>query len=246
VLDPTRALAQHAAFCAALEGAGVLVERLPPEPALADAPFVSDVLLCFAPVRPGAAPLAVLARPGASSRVGEVASVAARAPALVSPGARIVAIEQPGTLDGGDVILIGDHVAIGVSARTNEAGAKQLAAAVRDAGYRATLCPVEGRLHLASAVTVVDPQLLVGTRDGFASLDALGVLSGSNARRILVDDAHADAANVLSLGETCFVIAGHPPVEHALAGAGRKVVAVELGEFVRADAGPTCLVSILR
>src|SRR5262249_9051933 len=88
--------------------------------------------------------------------------------AIVIVGARARG-EQPGTLDGGDVIRVGDRVAIGVSARTNEHGARQLADAVTRAGYEAKLCPVEGRLHLASAVTVINDRLVVGTRAGFES-----------------------------------------------------------------------------
>src|SRR5262245_12931414 len=76
-LDPARALEQHNGFVRALEGAGVDIVKLQAEPELADAPFVSDVLLCFAAVGSSTCSIAVLARPGAPSRRPEVASVAA-------------------------------------------------------------------------------------------------------------------------------------------------------------------------
>lgn len=243
-LDPARALQQHAGFVRALEASGVDVVQLPPEPALADAPFVSDVLVCFPAVNGARFSLAVLARPGAPSRRPEVTSVAACSRDILPKKTELFAIREPGTLDGGDVLTIGDRVAIGVSARTNEDGALQLASAVARAGYVATLCPVEGRLHLASEVTVVNDRLVIGTRAGLASLDARAVLA-KDVQRLVVGDADVEAANVLSLGGTCFVVSGHPRATAMLRDAGIGVVEVDLGEIVRADAGPTCLVSIL-
>src|SRR5205823_9844865 len=172
-IDPERARAEHAAYVRALEDATVAVTLLPPETDMPDACFTWDTLLAFPSPGDGKTALLVAARPGAPSRRREVASVLGCARRL-APGAEVVEIRDPGTLDGGDVIIYGGCVAIGVSARTNEAGARQLASAVGRFGYHAFLCPVADRLHLASAITSVGARRLIGTRSGFASLEAAG------------------------------------------------------------------------
>ena len=151
-IDPERARAEHTAYVRALEDAAVAVTLLPPEADMPDACFTWDTLLAFPSPGDGKTALLVAARPGAPSRRREVASVLGCARRL-APGAQVVEIRDPGTLDGGDVITYGTRVAIGVSARTNEAGARQLASAVGRFGYHAFLCPVDDRLHLASAIT---------------------------------------------------------------------------------------------
>src|SRR5438093_6979034 len=146
-IDPERARAEHTAYVRALEDATVAVTLLPPEADMPDACFTWDTLLAFPSPGDGKTALLVAARPGAPSRRREVASVLGCARRL-APGAQVVEIRDPGTLDGGDVITYGTRVAIGVSARTNEAGARQLASAVGRFGYHAFLCPVDDRLHL--------------------------------------------------------------------------------------------------
>ena len=248
-IDPIRALEQHRAFRVAIESSGADVVQLPPEPSLPDACFVSDTLLALPPAGdPGASTVALVAtRPGAPSRRDEVASVLACGRRLVRPDTAVERIEEPGTLDGGDVIVFGDRLAIGVSERTNTEGAKQLAAVAEELGYRSFLCPVDGRLHLASAVTVLGPRRLVGTPSGFASLDTAGPDASppDEIERVLVPEEEVAGANVLALGGWCFVAAGHPAAAAALTDAGETVVEVELDEFTRADGGPTCLVALI-
>ena len=246
-IDAARAVAQHRAFVAALSAAGLDLVELPPEPALPDATFVSDTLIALpgAGDPEGSTALLIVTRPGALSRRGEVASVAARAQEL-APGAEVVEIEEAGTLDGGDVVVYGDRIAIGVSGRTNVCGAGQLALAVGRLGYHAFLCPVTDRLHLASAVTSLGPGRLLGTSAGFASLDRSPASAPTGlVERLIVPDEEAGAANVLALGGRVFMAAGHPRTASTLQAAGDRVVELELDEFARADGGPTCLVAIV-
>ena len=159
--------------------------------------------------------LLVAARPGEASRRLEVASVLACARGI-APGAKVMEIAAPGTLDGGDVIVYGRRVAIGISARTNEAGARQLAAAVQRIGYQAFLCPVDDRLHLASAVTPIHASRLIGTASGFASLDAAGPeVVPDDIERLVIPDREVSGANVLAVGGRCFIARGAPSAAQA-------------------------------
>jgi dimethylargininase len=261
-IDLALAREQHAAFVAELSAAGVTLVELPADDRLADACFVSDVLITL-PAAEVVAPavgatgatgaagatkpavLAVATHPGAPSRRPEVAAVLAAARGLVGPTCTVTAIAAPGTLDGGDVIVYGDRVAVGLSGRTDRRGAEQFAGLVRAAGYRPYLCPVEGRLHLASWVSVVRADLLIGVAGGFASLDAAGpdVAPQGEIARIVLPDDEVVAANVLPLGGRVFVAAGNSRAVAALRAAGEEVVEADLSEFTKADGGPTCLIS---
>lgn len=246
-IDVARGARQHAAFVAALEAAGVAVTRLDPDPELPDATFVSDTLVALPRPQGGGAALMVVARPALAARRAEVASVLACATAMVGAGIPIVAVESPATLEGGDVIVYGGRIAIGVSARTSADGARILAEAARSIGYRAFLCPVEDRLHLATAVTAVRQDLLIGTAAGFASLDAAGPECAplGAVDRILLPDDEVGGANVLAVGDTAILAAGHPTASQRLAEHGLRVVNLDLDEFGRADGGPTCLVNVV-
>jgi dimethylargininase len=247
-IDVSRAQAQHAAFCAALEGAGLPLLRLPEEPDLPDATFVSDSLVVLAPPLPDrSAAVVVVARPALASRRLEVESVLRATLAHLPAGTGVVDVAAPGTLEGGDVIFFGDRIAIGLSGRTNLAGASMLADVARSLGYRPFLCPVTDRLHLATAVTAVARDTLIGTAAGFASLDAGGPDAAPPAeiRRLTLPDDELLGANVLALGGQAFLCAGNPTATGLLRAAGLEVHELELDEFALADGGPTCLVNIL-
>ncbi len=246
-IDVSRAQTQHAAFCAALEDAGLSLVRLAEEPDLPDATFVSDTLVALAPLLPDRLPTVVMARPAVASRRPEVDFAARAALACLPAGVRVVPVEDPGTLEGGDVVIFGDRLAIGLSARTNVLGARVLADAARSLGYRPFLCPVTDRLHLATAVTAVAPDTLIGTAAGFASLDAAGpdAAPPGEVRRLLLPDGELPGANVLAIGRNAFLAAGNPAAVRLLRETGLAVHELELDEFGLADGGPTCLVNVL-
>jgi len=122
-----------------------------------------------------------------------------------------------------------------------------LADAARSLGYRPFLCPVADRLHLATAVTAVEPDTLIGTAAGFASLDAAGtdVAPAGEIRRLLLPDDELQGANVLALGGHAFLGSGNPTAARLMHEIGMPVHELELDEFALADGGPTCLVNIL-
>jgi dimethylargininase len=242
-IDPSRAVAQHEVYRQTLQAAGGGVVLLPPEPDLPDACFTWDTVLAFpAPSSIDRTALLCACRPAEPSRRPEVASVFACARHLAGPNVPILQIDAPGTLDGGDVITFDGRVAIGLSARTNAAGAEQLAQALERIGYEVFRCPVQRYLHLASAVCPVGGRQLIGTPLGFSFLDAGGV-TGASINRIEIAEQDVVGANVLAVQGRCFLAAGVPAAAAALRQRGLAVTEVDLDDFTLADGGPTCLVA---
>ena len=137
-IDLERARAQHAAYEWALVEAGCTVRRLDSGPDMPDAVFVEDIAVVLYEG-------AIICRPGAESRRVETAGVEE---SLARHGRALRHITDPGTLDGGDVLVIGRQVFVGSSARTNRAGIDQLAGIIEPAGYTVRVVPVTGCLHL--------------------------------------------------------------------------------------------------
>ncbi len=222
--DFAQALVQHEAYVAALEECGLQVTVLDGLPEFPDAHFVEDVAV----VTPE---LAVLTRPGAVTRRGEVRFIAAS----LSARRPTVSIETPGTLDGGDVLTVGNHLFIGLSERTNEAGARQLGEALARFGYGWTLVPVEAGLHLKSSVTAVGENTLLMTA-ALADLPAF-----ARFERIVVDPAEAYATNTLLLNGRLVVPRGFPRTRQALEVLGVAMLELDMSEFRKMDGALTCL-----
>ncbi len=233
-IDVALAQAQHAEYRQALAAAGVQVEMLPADERYPDSCFMQDPALVIDGV-------AIIARLGAASRQGEEAA-AAEALTGRFPLARIV---PPGTLEGGDVLILPDRVVAGQSGRTNRAGIAQLALALataegpRRAAGRAPLpvleAPVEGYLHLLSAVTHLGEGRLLAV-EGFAIPPALAGLEV-----LRVPAAEAYACNALGIGEKVVLPAGYPQTAALLRAHGFEVLPVPTTEFAKADGGVTCL-----
>jgi dimethylargininase len=143
-IDYARAVEEHEAYEACLRRLGCRVERLPDLPDHPDSVFVEDTAVVFDRV-------AVIARPGAASRRGEVESTAR----ALAKHRTLAYILSPGTLDGGDVLVLDGVVFVGVSGRTNADGARQLATILAPHGILVVPVPVTGCLHLKSAVTAI-------------------------------------------------------------------------------------------
>ena len=226
--DFTLALEQHAAYCKALERAGLELVRLPEDPVHPDATFVEDTAVLSPRCN-------VRTRPGAESRAGEVAAIGA---VLATLGIEPQAIEAPGTLDGGDVCDEDGHFFIGVSQRTNWDGAAQLAALLTKAGYTSAcidIRAVPGILHLKSAIAAL----------GGGRIVAIGSLAGHPAlkNRELVHVRHDEeyAANCVRVNDRVLVPAGFPHIRRALDGLGYDTIALDMSEFRKMDGGLSCL-----
>jgi dimethylargininase len=226
--DVDLARAQHARYCAALEQCGLEVIRLEEDADFPDSTFVEDAAVV---VGDGV----VLTRPGAPSRTGEVARIE---PVLRERFARIDAIVAPGTLDGGDVCQADERFFIGVSERTNEHGARQLAALVARHGFSATLVDIRrvpGILHLKSGMSWLG--------DGrMALIDTLidrDEFRGCTLVRVPARERYA--ANCLRVNGHVLVAAAHPRFESAVRAFGYPVIALDMSEFRKMDGALSCL-----
>lgn len=226
--DLPAALAQHAAYVAALESCGLAVTSLPPDDRFPDSTFVEDTAVL-------ARGLAVLCRPGAPSRTAEVEAIRSAVDAFFPSPA---AIEAPGTVDGGDVCEAGSHVFIGVSERTNEEGARQLAALLSTRGLGSTLVDVRGipgLLHLKSGIAWLGGQDLalidaLATRPEFAGWTPLGVSPEEDY-----------AANAVLVNGRVLVARGFPLFEASVRALGLPTVPLDMSEFRKLDGGLSCL-----
>jgi dimethylargininase len=222
-LDVSLAIAEHDAYEAALVQLGVNVRRLPAEPDLPDAVFVEDTAVVLDDV-------AVITRPGAESRRPETRTVE-QALAGHRP---LVRIEAPATLDGGDVLVAGRTVYVGLSLRTSRDAVRQLVRLLRPFGYDVVPVEFQGCLHLKSAVTRVAEDLVLLNP---AWVDA-AIFSGHRA--VHVDPNEPHAANALAAAGSVIHPRHHAGTRARLESAGLKVVPVAQEELAKAESGVTC------
>ncbi len=223
-IDPAAAARQHAGYQAAIDALGVAVIDLPPLSGHPDAVFVEDVVLALPEGF-------VLCRPGAASRLGEVASLEPALPAD-RPCWRLA---DPARLDGGDVLIVGQRIWVGLSGRSNAEAVAQLAAWLGPLGYRVEGVRLAGALHLKTAATAPDVTTLL-VNPAWIDPAVFG------ARRVIeVDPAEPFAANCLPLGRKVFVQAANARTGARLAAAGFDVELIDVSELAKAEAGLTCM-----
>lgn len=226
--DFQTALRQHEAYCRALEDCGLQLTRLAADERHPDSTFVEDTAI----LTNGGA---VICRPGAVTRRGETDEIER---VVRQEFTRIYTISEPGTVDGGDVCEAGNHFFIGVSARTTEAGATQLAAFLAELGYRSTLIDIRGLsniLHLKSGIAYLGAGRIVlidelKDRKEFSGYDL-----------VHVNAAEAYAANCLLLNDRVLVAAGFPALQRELRDLGYDTMVLEMSEFQKMDGGLSCL-----
>ena len=227
--DVDLALRQHAAYCEALERHGCAVAALPADERFPDSTFVEDTAL----ILPGLG--AILTRPGAASRAGEVDAIAG---ALLMHFPTVSQIEGPGTLDAGDVCEAGDHVFIGISHRTNANGAAQLAIWLQQFGITSSTVDIRGIdtiLHLKSGIAAIEPRRLVliealAEHPAFAGHDIVRVPAGEEY-----------GGNCVRVNDVIFVSSGQPVFDARLRSLGYRLEVLDMSEYRKMDGGLSCL-----
>jgi dimethylargininase len=221
-------LQQHQNYCQALEECGLALITLEPDLRFPDSTFVEDTAIL---TERGA----VLTRPGAASREGEVDAIRS---AILNFFSRPLTIEAPGTVDGGDICEAENHFLLGVSHRTNEEGARQLAAHLADFGYSSSVVDVRAMtsiLHLKSGISYIGDNTLVvmeemADNEAFRSFDLI---------RVAEEESYA--ANCVRLNDRVLVAGGYPMLAGELRARGFNPLALEMSEFQKMDGGLSCL-----
>ena len=236
--DLALALEQHEAYCQTLERLGLSLVRLPPDAEFPDSTFVEDAAIVTSRG-------AILTRPGAPSRAGEVTALGA---ALDRWFPELDRIGPPGTLDGGDVCEAGEHFFIGISQRTNAAGAAQLARWLAERGLESSMLDIQElgdwrlatgnsppMLHLKTGLSWLGGRRLIAWREiaaheAFRGWEVVGVPKGEEY-----------AANCILVNDRVLVASGFPQTAALLRGLGLEVAELEMSEYQRMDGGLSCL-----
>jgi dimethylargininase len=223
-----RVVEQYEAYCAALVQCGLALTRLEADDRFPDSTFVEDTAVI---TERGA----ILMRPGAASREGEVAAMK---PVLEGIFGTMPAIEAPGSVDGGDICEAGEHFFIGLSHRTNEEGARQLAEHLKALGYTSSTVDVRmmtSILHLKSGIAWIGERTLVvmeemAGREEFLGWDLL---------RVSTRESYA--ANCVRVNDRVLIAKGYEEFEGDLNVRGFAPLALEMSEFRKMDGGLSCL-----
>lgn len=223
--DYKQALVQHELYIDALRACGLEVRVLPPLEEFPDSCFVEDVALCTARG-------VIFTRPGAPSRSGEVSRIEGAIRHLFD---KAVPIESPGTLDAGDVMMVGDTFYIGRSDRTNQSGAEQLIRLLADFGYAGKIVPVPSGLHLKTSLSYLESNRLV------IASEFLGLEAFAGFEPIVVQPEEAYVANCIWVNDRVILPAGFPHTQAAMESLGYQTVPVDLSEFRKLDGGASCL-----
>ncbi|WP_319546324.1 dimethylarginine dimethylaminohydrolase family protein [Ruegeria conchae] len=219
-------LAAHKAYVFALKSTGAEVIELDPLDAFPDAQFVEDAALCLPQG-------AVLMRPGAPSRMGEVAEIG---PTLRDCYEAVLEIKGPGHIEGGDILVTGREILVGRSDRTDAEGVAELAKIISNWGHelREVFTP-EGVLHFKTDCSLMDAETILSTR----RLDASGCFEGY--RVLHVADGEEAAANAIRFNNLVLMAAGFPRTAEMLDREGFEVVEIDNTDCAKLDGGMSCL-----
>lgn len=223
--DYQKALLQHADYIDALKECGLQVTVLPADENLPDSTFVEDVAL----LTPRCA---ILTNPGAPSRTLETRSMLET---IRDFYATVELIKAPGTVEAGDIMMVGDHYYIGLSERTNRAGAEQMIAILERYGLRGSVVKLTEVLHLKTGLGYLENNNLL------ACGEFLSKPEFQKFHLLEVDPTEAYAANSVWINGTVLTPGGFPKTRSLIESAGYKTREVDVSEFEKLDGGLSCL-----
>lgn len=214
---------QHDAYVETLRSIGLKVLVLEDQLDYPDAHFVEDTAVVTPDV-------AVITRPGAKARQGEEDTIAP----VLTQYRQTAHVQPPATLDGGDVLMVGNHFFIGISKRTNPEGAVQLGKILEVYGNTWETIPVEAGLHLKSSINYLGNGTLIVTKN-FANKAGL-----KRYDKIVVDETEAYAANTLRVNDHLLAPQGFPKTKQKLQSLGFDIIELHMSEVRKMDGGLTC------
>ncbi len=223
--DYERALSQHSDYVEALKSCGLEVTILDALESFPDSTFVEDTALLTARG-------AIVTNPGARSRNGEATHIRESIAAFYES---IETIDSPGTVDAGDIMMVGDHFFIGLSARTNRDGADQTIAILESLGMTGSCIELREVLHLKTGVSYIERNNLVvcgefTTHPDFQTYDL-----------IEIDKDEAYSANCIWVNDRVLIPKGYPGTKRKIEQKGYQTIEVDVSEFQKIDGGLSCL-----
>jgi dimethylargininase len=223
--DYQKALLQHADYIEALKECGLKVKVLPADENFPDSTFVEDVAL----MTPHCA---ILTNPGAPSRTLETRSMLNTLRNFYS---KVEIIDSPGNVEAGDIMMVGDHYYIGLSDRTNQAGAGQMIAILESYGMQGSVVELSEVLHLKTGLAYLENNNLLACGEFLNKPEFQGF------QLLEVDPDEAYAANSVWINGTVLTPSGFPKTRALIASAGYKIRQVDVSEFQKLDGGLSCL-----
>ncbi len=223
--DYEKALVQHAEYIEALQECGLEVRVLSADERYPDSTFVEDVALLTRDC-------AIVTNPGAPSRQGETTEIKE---VLSDYYSTIEEIEEPGTVEAGDIMMVGSHFYIGLSGRTNVSGAQQVIAHLQRYGMSGSTIRLETMLHLKTGLSYLEHNNLVASGE-FLSNEAF---QGFNI--LPIDQEEGYAANCVWVNDVVLMPQGYPKAQTTIENAGYRIKAIDVSEFRKLDGGLSCL-----
>ncbi|WEV71805.1 arginine deiminase family protein [Bifidobacterium sp. ESL0790] len=224
----TNAIVQHEYYINALTKTGVNITVLPPMEEFPDSCFIEDNALCTPKC-------AIISRPGAPTRRKEVQSPDLRA-TLEQHYDHIEEIKAPGTIEPGDIMMVGDHFYIGLSARTNKEGAEQMIGYLEKYGMSGETVTMKEMLHLKTGVNYLEHNnlLISGEFKSDPRFDKFN--------KIEIPEDEGYAANCIWINDYVIVPKGYPKTKKAIEDLGQyKVLECDTSEYKKVDGGLSCL-----
>jgi N-Dimethylarginine dimethylaminohydrolase len=221
------ALEQHKNYINALKECGVNVTVLPALEAFPDSCFVEDTAVLTKKC-------AIISNPGAQTRTEESRHMVDAIKQFYSDD-QIEYITSPGHMEGGDIMMVGDHFYIGLSARTNEEGARQLTAALNKYGYTASMVTLNEVLHLKTGLAYLENNNLLVAGEFVTAPEF------EKYNKITIDANESYSANCIWVNGKVLVPEGYPKTEAAIRAAGYDVITVDTSEYRKVDGGLSCL-----
>ena len=223
--DYELALIQHKKYIEALRKCDIEVIMLPPLEAFPDSTFVEDVALFTDNC-------AIITNPGAKSRKGEITNIGAE---LKKHYTNIEQISEPGTIEAGDIMMVGSHFYIGLSERTNENGANQMIKFLNRYGKTGSLVSLEKVLHLKTGLAYLENNNLV------ACGEFLTKKVFQKYHILKIDESESYAANCIWVNDKVIIPMGYPKAKKIIKDAGYEIIEVDVSEFKKLDGGLSCL-----
>jgi dimethylargininase len=221
------ALKQHDAYIEALKECGALVTVLEADEAFPDSCFVEDVAVL-------SNKCAIITNPGAKSRNEETKGIIDTIKKFYTED-KIEYITNPGTLEGGDVMMVGNHFFIGLSARTNKEGAKQFIEALNKHGLTGSIVSLEKVLHLKTGLAYLENNNLLVAGE-FVEKEEF-----KEFNKIIISEDESYSANCIWVNDKVIVPYGYEKTQKAIEAAGYEVVLVDTSEYRKLDGGLSCL-----